>query len=152
MTCFNGQVNLPTQCDDTREKVCVENYTHINPTTKFYNANCKANLWQACYSQTTQTSCEDINVRDCKWDTDNIGYSFLTQLPTYLINTSASGICVPNYQPGFIRDMGDPKVAAGCGMASTACNVKMMKRGFGLKGWECETPGLNNLWWNGNNC
>jgi hypothetical protein len=131
MICYNGEVTNE-ECDSTRQKVCAENITDV--ATGFRTANCKVNEWSDCWSQTTETDCGDVNVRDCSWNSLN-GYSFSSG--NGLIKSDSSGVCVPKYSPGFTRD-GDEKanVVASCGLASSICVVKMEKHIGGS--WRCD--------------
>ena len=142
LTCYNGEVTN-SLCDSTRQEICSENYTTLNDSHKYYEANCKANLWQDCWNQTTQSDCEDINSRDCVWMGSN-GYSFSG---SGLIKTGVSGLCVPKYSPGFDRDPSNQVLGgASCQIASSTCYVMMVKIGTSDK-WTCkpnEDSGLFN--------
>jgi len=130
LTCYNGEVNLPTECDPTRQKICKE--TVMNNTNGFLIAGCKVNQWQDCVFQNKSEDCLDENLRDCNWvfGTNWNGYYFnLNEGNTGMsnINTSSSpaGICVPKYQPGFLKTISD--ATANCASANTVCYVKMKK-------------------------
>jgi len=143
MICYNGEVTNE-ECDLTRQKVCAENIT--DPATGFRTANCVANLWADCWQQTTQSNCNDINVRDCSW-VDLPGYSF--SLESALTATpESSGVCVPKFAPGFIRDSAED-VTASCALASSICIVKMEKHIIGK--WQCD-KGLGGDKGDENNC
>lgn len=159
LTCYNGEVNEPYECDETRQEVCEE--IVVNPTTKFKTSNCKVNEWGDCIFQNKSSDCLNVDVRDCNWIKlkDSNGYYFSSD--NYLKNDDDSsapdGICVPKYQPGFTPngEGGTPS----CGLASTVCYVKMNK--WWLSGainkdnadWKCDdkNPGnncscLDNSW------
>ena len=134
LMCYNGEVTNEL-CDSNRQLICAQNYTSLSSGDKFYEANCKTNQWTDCFNQTTQSNCEDINSRDCVWMGSN-GYSFVTSQG--LVNTGASGICVPKYAPGFDRDQTNQVVGgASCGIASSVCNVDMIKIGLSNT-WTCK--------------
>jgi hypothetical protein len=135
MICYNGEVT-PEECDPTRQKTCAENVT--DKATNFRTANCKVNLWGDCWQQTTEENCEDIEARDCSW-AGSKGYSFT--MDQGLIQTGSSGVCVPKYAPGFVRNEDNSNVMASCGLASSICVVKMEK-GLLSKNWKCDHGGL----------
>ena len=149
LTCYNGEVNTPEECDSTRGKICSET---ADKTSGFKTANCRKNVWEDCWSQTKQTDCEDISLRDCSWKNSG-GYSFTEN---GLTNTGASGICVPKYAPGFERtnDKVDPNndVVKSCGAAKAVCHVKMEKAIGG--DWKCapDKSGIFGLGSFKNNC
>ncbi len=133
LMCYNGEVTKE-ECDSTRQKVCSEK---ADEQSGFMSANCKVNIWQDCVSQNTSASCEDVNVRDCKWVEWN-GYYFTSE---GLKNDSDStkGTCVPRYPPGFERD-GSNNVIGGeaCGAASSVCYVKYTKKIYQSdEKWNC---------------
>jgi hypothetical protein len=140
LACYNGEVTN-SLCDLTRQEVCSQNDTIVSGH-KYYEANCKKNLWQdtsmaPCFAQTAQSDCEDINYRDCIW-ISSYGYSFVSGQG--LVKNGASGVCVPKYAPGFERDAAqNNKVIGGqiCQAASAGCQVVMVKIGFS-NSWECK--------------
>lgn len=133
LTCYNGEVNTPEECQSgKRETVCIQNYTVTSAGSKFYTANCKANVWGDCFAQASQSDCEDINVRDCKWIA-SAGYNF-TGSSLGLQNIGSSGMCVPNYAPGFSQTPSSD-VTKNCAQASSTCFVKMEKPLIG--DWRC---------------
>ena len=151
MMCYNGEVT-PQECDSTsgtRQEICVQNYTLTSNNQKFYNANCKANIWQDCWQQSTQESCEDPSTRDCQWISSG-GYNF-TNDGQGMIQTGSSGVCVPAYQPGFERGTAsDSNVQKDCAIASSVCYVMMEKPLLG--NWQCASD-FSLLGWKGkNNC
>lgn len=157
LTCYNGEVNLPTECDPTRQKICKEEV--INNTGGFLIAGCKVNKWQDCVFQNTSEDCLDINLRDCEWKSGSSwnGYYFSSDGETTgMLNaetdSSPEGACVPKYQPGFLRTATDAN--PNCVSASAVCYVKMEKKTFtgDTTNWICTQPKLTNLWWKGNNC
>jgi hypothetical protein len=153
LTCYNGEVNQPSECDATRQKVCKE--TIMNTETNFKVAGCQANIWQDCTTQNKSADCLNEEVRDCKWvtGTDWNGYYFTSEKGMLNVTTSSSptGICVPKYQPGFTRD-GTTDVVVNCQQATSVCYVKMQK--WWLSGrvnpenaqWKCapDTIGFKN--------
>ncbi len=144
LMCYNGEVTNE-ECDSPRQKVCVENDTITSSGSKFYTANCKVNIWQDCWGQSTQSDCEDSNVRDCKWVSSS-GYNFTS---SGLQNTGSSGICVPNYAPGFSQTPSSDTTSS-CAGASSTCIVRMEKSIGGS--WTC-SPDSTFLGWSGkNNC
>jgi hypothetical protein len=131
MICYNGEVTHE-ECDSTRQKVCFENVT--DKATGFREANCGVNEWADCWKQTTEENCGNVEVRDCSWIGLN-GYSFSIE-KGFIIESDSSGICVPKYAPGFVRNEDNSNVMASCGLASSACAVKMQKHVIG--GWRCD--------------
>ncbi len=138
LMCYNGEVTSE-ECEGTKQKVCVEKTDEVSG---FKNANCRANVWQDCWSQTKQTDCEDINTRDCVWKATGsiLGFSPITN-----ISGSSGGVCVPKYQPGFEREKStdtNNDVVQSCGVANAVCYVKMEKPLIG--DWRCASGSSSN--------
>jgi hypothetical protein len=148
LSCFYGEVNAPSECDETRSTVCKESV--LNEETGFTTAKCAANRWGDCAIQNTSETCLDKEKRDCEWITgsDWNGYYF-TFDGQGMINTKTSsspeGICVPEYAPA--ADLSSETADAGmCGLANAICYVTMKRHWTGLGEWVCD-----DLTW-GNNC
>jgi hypothetical protein len=127
LTCYNGEVNKPSECDATRQKVCKE--TVMNAATGFKTAGCKSNLWQDCIVQNNSDDCLNEDDRDCNWITGSNWNGYYYTSDGYLKNDENDkapiGICVPKYQPGFETEGSD--VVSDCQAASTVCYVTMEK-------------------------
>jgi hypothetical protein len=146
MICYNGEVTRE-ECDSTRQKICFENVTDVK--TGFRTANCGVNVWGDCWQQGTQKDCQDINARDCSWVALK-GYSFSSDKGLIMNNSAednddnGKGVCVPKFQPGFVRDGGETEknVKASCGLSTITCIVNMKKDAwhslFGGGDWECD--------------
>lgn len=102
--CYMGEI-ITEPCADFRNQICIE-----GTFGSFTEAQCRVNRWQTCTAQLEQKDCENTDQRDCKWiegwyfsgtssgvvkstnDSNNDGN---TNDPT------VSGLCMPNYPPGF---------------------------------------------------
>jgi len=155
LTCYNGEVTKE-QCDSTRQEICAE---AKDKESGFMFAACKVNIWQYCTAQNTSTDCEDINVRDCKWVTEDAGtgnnYYFTSQGLKNDPDDMPKGVCVPKYPPGFERD-GSNNVVGGdaCHQADAICYVKYEKHLWqGEEQWKCaeNCSCLKSDWKNGLN-
>jgi hypothetical protein len=93
LTCMNGEV-IEEPCKDYRNEYCVES----TYSEGFGVAECRANGWRECFSQTDQETCETEH--DCKWIP---GYRWDGYINT--TNTDRKqeiqGSCVPLISPGF---------------------------------------------------
>ena len=159
LTCYNGEVNAPSECDSTRQTICKE--TIVNTDTGFKTAGCKTNLWQDCYAQNDSVECLNEDERDCNWiEGDNWNEYYFSAINGFLKNdeddSAPKGICTPKYSPGFTTGNSND-----CGVASTVCYVKMRKPIRSVvtqEGWTCDTSKsssncscLENSWENSMN-
>jgi len=137
LTCYDGEVNKPSECDATNKEVCKE--TVLNEETGFRTANCKSNVAGSCIIQNNSADCLNEDILDCQWITGTNWNGYYYSTDGYLKNSRDSstpdGICVPKYQSGS---------TSSCLAASATCQVKMKK--WWLNGlvnkanekWECD--------------
>lgn len=107
--CEFGEIVLEA-CADFRNQVCIESAINYTGGT-FSEALCRVNRWQDCTIQSSQSSCEDTNQRDCTW----------------------YNRCVPTVSPGL--EFWDNSAQGICGQASTSCVATYTKRTGGSKKW-----------------
>lgn len=140
LSCYNGDVTME-QCDPTRQKICSE--TNVGTSTKvFMTANCRANVWQDCLSQTSD-SCTDNSARDCKWIK---GYHIDgSDNQMGLVSDQYGGVCVPEFAPGFERDENDQVIGGeSCSAVTSKCYVGLTKSQFLGGDWTCDRKNLAN--------
>ena len=92
LVCMNNEI-LVEPCDDFRNEICIEEPVS-NAGVQYSYAGCRMNLWRDCVAQTTKDSCEQSDVRDCKWIAGE-------RIGTRTEADSELGTCVPLYSPGF---------------------------------------------------
>ncbi len=140
--CINGEEVLE-QCEDYRAEECIE-----QKIGDFSQAACKVNRWQDCVNQQDQKSCENEDVRDCRWEEGTILQA--------LSNSSAikvTGTCFPENKPGF-NFWEDTETSKICALASETCIVTFEKDVFGgnekiTSGEECwdrNKDGVSDGW------
>jgi hypothetical protein len=109
--CIFNEVIIES-CADFRNEICIE-----QETNGFSEARCQANKWQNCIDQEDRDDCENIDARDCRWEE---GYYFSIEQGIQLSeedNSTAQGLCVPNFPPGF--QFWDPSSTVGGTSGST---------------------------------
>ncbi len=140
--CINGEEVLE-QCEDFRAEECISQ--EING---FSQAACKVNRWQDCMNQQDKESCENEDVRDCRWEEGTIlqGLSNSSQI-------TVTGTCFPQNKPGF-NFWEDTEASKICALASETCIVKFEEDLFGgqqkiTSGEECwdrNKDGVSDGW------
>jgi len=132
-TCLNGEV-IVEACSDFRQEVCVESTLSDNSDNTIKYATCVKNMWENCYSQTTEETCISEE-RMCQWLDENFWFSENGLMKTNETNDNPEGVCVPSYAPGFDRtseDMGE-NGAALCALGSSYCVVTYKIAAFKIK-------------------
>ena len=121
LVCYNGEVSVEP-CADFRQEVCIQ-----SSVKGFNTAACRVNKWQDCYSQDNEDDCENIDRRDCKWETktdfcilkDENGVCLTVDNDGNKIKAS----CVPLHAPGFDFWEEDTDAESMCSMASAVCVI-----------------------------
>jgi hypothetical protein len=116
--CIAGE-EIVEPCADFRNEVCLQDAidTSAGP---FSQAGCVVNRWQTCSKQKTKSSCENPDVRDCKWSASRSS------------DGSVTGVCVPSVAPG-LEFWQDTEANTICKQASEICVVEFE---IGLLGGE----------------
>lgn len=135
LACYNGEVSVEP-CDAWRATVCVE-----SEVEGFSTAICRANLWQDCTEQESETECLNTDERDCKWIEgysilkDDDGNELVVDSEGKLVEQEKdkNGIpeddrkgasCVPAYAPGFNFWENDTTAGELCSTGSYYCIVE----------------------------
>jgi len=102
--CLNNEI-LVEPCADYRNEICIE-----GQFGSFTEAACRVNRWQDCTQQLEARDCENRDVRECMW-VGGVYFSTTTGQIEKSTNDSnndgnpidptPSGLCLPNYPPGF---------------------------------------------------
>ncbi len=156
-SCYNGKVSS-SQCDSLRQSICREDTSNEG----YLVAECVANSWRDCVDQKNQTSCENVQKRDCKWMLgstlggvpslkDSGGYTYFLNnggelVPRNESNTGSGAACVPRYAPG----LNETGTESACFAASESCVVQFEKKDR-FADWHCvvNCQCLNKAWADG---
>ena len=136
--CINGEEVLE-QCDDFRQQVCIgDSINYLNVT--FSQAACRANRWQDCKSQGSQSTCENSDARDCTWlpeitaKTGSEPKTLTSKGSEAKLKTVSPGVCVPTVSPG-LRFWEGSEAGSVCGQGSITFQSKYEKSLSGDKTW-----------------
>jgi len=102
--CLNNEL-ITEPCADFRNEICIE-----DSFNGFSEAQCRVNRWQDCTQQKQQSDCENYLARDCKWyegyyfseTTGQIEKSAGESTEYWKKNPTPTGLCTPDYPPGFV--------------------------------------------------
>ncbi len=121
MVCYDDEVTVEP-CADFRQEVCKE-----SSVNGFKTSGCVVNKWQDCLSQTTKSSCENTDKRDCVWEKG------IKVAKTGEDSVSKKGACLPVFTPGLDFWSAEGDTESICSKGKFTCVVEYEKKLTGSK-------------------